>query len=150
MVYLASDHAGFELKEEIKKYLGELGVEVEDMGAFEINPDDDYPDFVRPVAQKVALRQAQGESNAYGIVLGGSGQGEAIAANKVQGIRTAVYYGGSLDIVKLSRAHNDANILSLGARFLTAEQAKEAVRLWIETPFEGGRHERRIRKIESV
>ena len=150
MVYLASDHAGFELKEEIKQYLLGLGMEVEDMGAFEINPDDDYPDFVRPVAQKVALRQAQGESNAYGIVLGGSGQGEAIAANKVQGIRTAVYYGGSLDIVKLSRAHNDANILSLGARFLTAEQAKEAVRLWIETPFEGGRHERRIRKIESV
>ena len=156
MVYLASDHAGFELKEEIKKYLGELGVEVEDMGAFEINPDDDYPDFVILAAQRVA----EDPKNNRGIIFGGSGQGEAIAANKVQGIRAAVYYGpsyakasegkGSLDIVKLSRQHNDANILSLGARFLTAEQAKEAVRLWLETPFEGGRHERRIRKIESV
>ena len=145
MVYLASDHAGFELKEKIKKYLGELGVEVEDMGAFEINPDDDYPDFVILAAQRVA----EDPKNNRGIIFGGSGQGEAIAANKVQGIRGAVYYGGSLDIVKLSRAHNDANILSLGARFLTAEQAKEAVRLWLETPFEGGRHERRIGKISK-
>ena len=145
MVYLASDHAGFELKEEIKKYLLDLGMEVEDMGAFAFDADDDYPDFVRPAAQAVA----NDPERSRGIVLGGSGQGEAIAANKVQGIRAAVYYGGSLDIVKLSRAHNDVNILSLGARFLTVDQAKDAVRLWLETPFEGGRHERRINKIKG-
>ena len=146
MIYLASDHAGFELKEEIKKYLLGLGMEVEDMGAFRFDPDDDYPDFVRLAAQAVA----NDPERSRGIVLGGSGQGEAIAANKVQGIRAAVYYGGPLDIVKLSRTHNDANILSLGARFLTAEQAIEAVKVWLATPFEGGRHERRILKIEKL
>lgn len=146
MIYLASDHAGFELKEEIKKYLGELGMEVEDMGAFSLDPADDYPDYVIPAAKKVS----EDPENNRGIVLGGSGQGEAIAANKVKGIRAAVYYGGSLDIVKLSRQHNDANILSLGARFLTGDQAKEAVKVWLETKFEGDRHERRIKKIQAL
>ncbi len=150
MIYLGADHAGFELKEEIKTYLGELGYEVQDEGAFELNPNDDYPDFVIPVAEKVALRQAQGENDAKGIIFGGSGQGEAIAANKIKGIRAAVYYGGSRDIVKLSRRHNNANILSLGARFVSPNEAKEAVRLWLETKFEGGRHERRILKIEKL
>ena len=148
MIYLGADHAGFDLKEEIKKYLQEQGKEVENLGAFELNPDDDYPDFVRPVAEKVALRQAQGEHNTFGIVLGGSGQGEAIVSNRLRGIRAAVYYGGSLDVIKLSRQHNNANILSLGARFLTKEQAIEAVKIWLETPFEGGRHQRRIEKID--
>ncbi len=156
MIYLASDHAGFELKEEIKKYLLDLGVEVKDMGAFKMDLDDDYPDFVIPAAQKVA----HDLKNNCGIVFGGSGQGEAITANKIKGVRAAVYYGpscakategkGSLDMVKLSRAHNDANILSLGARFLNVEQAKEAVKLWLETEFEGGRHERRINKIREI
>ncbi|HEY4510028.1 MAG TPA: RpiB/LacA/LacB family sugar-phosphate isomerase [Candidatus Paceibacterota bacterium] len=145
MIYLASDHAGFALKEKIKEYLGEFGTEVADKGAFGLDSDDDYPDFVILAAQKVA----QDLKNNRGIIFGGSGQGEAIAANKIQGIRAAVYYGGALDIVKLSRTHNNANILSLGARFLTPDQAKEAVRLWLETPFEGGRHERRIDKISK-
>ena len=159
MIYLASDHAGFELKEGIKQCLAELDLETEDMGAFHFDPDDDYPDFIIPAAKAVALRQAQafgsetqarrGEHNTYGIVFGASGQGEAIAANKVRGIRAAVYYGGSLDLVKLSRAHNDANVLSLGAKFLTLEEAKEAVKLWLETGFDGGRHERRIEKIKT-
>jgi len=166
MIYLASDHAGLKLKEEIKNYLVELGMEMEDLGAYQFNPDDDYPDFIIPVAKKVALRQASASAKApadkqgvFGIVFGGSGQGEAIAANKVKGIRAAVYYGpsyakasegkGSLDIVKLSRQHNNANILSLGARFLTPQQAKEAVKIWLDTAFEGGRHERRIKKIEA-
>lgn len=150
MIYLGADHAGFELKEELKKHLLEQGKKVEDLGAFELNEEDDYPDFVRPVATKVALSLSKGEKDAFGIVLGGSGQGEAIAANKVKGIRAAVYYGGSLDIVKLSRQHNNANILSLGARFLTKEQALEAVDVWLKTAFEGGNHERRIEKIERV
>src|SRR3989344_4816181 len=149
MIYLATDHAGFELKEGIKKYLGELGVETEDMGALQVDLEDDYPDFIIPAVQAVALRQAQGEHNTYGIVFGASGQGEAIAANKVQGVRAAVYYGGPLDLVKLSRSHNDANVLSLGAKFLTLEDAKEVVKLWLETGFDGGRHERRIEKIKT-
>lgn len=146
MIYLGADHAGFELKEEIKKYLQQNGFEVEDMGAFVLNSDDDYPDFIIPVARKVAENPEKNR----GIVLGGSGQGEAIVANKGKGIRAVVYYGGSLDIVKLSRQHNDANILSLGARFLSKEEAIEAVKVWLETPFEGGRHERRIQKISAI
>ncbi|MBI2642569.1 MAG: RpiB/LacA/LacB family sugar-phosphate isomerase [Candidatus Wildermuthbacteria bacterium] len=145
MIYLGSDHAGFELKEVIKNYLKEQGKEAEDLGAFELNEEDDYPDFITPVAKKVAQDPEQNR----GIVLGGSGQGEAIAANRFKGVRAAVYYGGSLDIVKLSRQHNNANILSLGARFLTKEQAIEAVDLWLKTPFEAGKHDRRIKKIES-
>jgi len=147
MIYLAADHAGFELKNQIKKYLEEeLKLEVEDMGAYEENPDDDYPDFVIPAAQKVAENPEENK----GIVLGGSGQGEAIAANKVKGVRALLYYGGSLDIVKLSRQHNDANVLSLGARFVDFEQAKKAIDIWLATEFEGGRHENRIEKIKQL
>jgi len=156
MIYLGTDHAGFELKEEIKKYLQEQGEEIEDLGAFELNLDDDYPDFIVPVAKAVALRQASASAKAtadkqgvFGIVFGGSGQGEAIVANRFKGVRAAVYYGGNLDIVKLSRQHNDANVLSLGARFLTKEQAIEVVKIWLATPFEGGRHQRRIEKIDQ-
>lgn len=145
MIYLGADHAGFELKEEIKKYLMSSGFEVEDVGAYTLDPNDDYPDFVVQAAGKVSADP----ENSRGIILGGSGQGEAIAANKVKGVRAAVYYGGSLDIVKLSRQHNDANILSLGARFVKSDEAKEAIRIWLDTPFEGGRHERRIKKIRE-
>ena len=145
MIYLGADHAGFELKEEIKKYLLEQKKDVEDLGAFELNQEDDYPDFIIPVAKKVAENPEQNQ----GIVLGGSGQGEAIASNRFKGVRAAVYYGGDKEIVRLSRAHNNTNVLSLGARFLTKEQAIEAVDLWLKTLFEGGRHEKRIEKIEQ-
>lgn len=150
MIYLGSDHAGFELKEEIKAYLKDEGREIEDLGAFALDPDDDYPDYVIPVARKVALRQAQGEHDVFGIVFGLSGQGEAIGANKVKGIRASVYYGGSLEIVKLSRLHNNANVLSLGARFLTKPEALKAVQTWLETPWENGRHKARIDKISKA
>jgi len=143
MIYLATDHAGFGLKNVIKRYLQEQGHEVEDMGAFALNEKDDYPDFVIPAAQKVA----QNPRENFGIVFGASGQGEAIAANKVKGIRAAVYYGGSLELVAKARQHNDANVLSLGARYLTAEEAIDAVETWLKSEFEGGRHERRIEKI---
>ena len=146
MIYLATDHAGFELKEKIKAYLGELGEVVEDMGAFSVDPDDDYPDFIIPAAQKVA----EDPDHNKGIVLGGSGQGEAIAANKIKGVRALLYYGGQPDIVKLARQHNNANVLSLGALFVTEEEAKEAIKLWLETDFEGGRHERRVDKINKL
>jgi len=146
MIYLASDHAGFELKEKLKKYLQEeLGQETRDMGAFAIDDNDDYPDFIIPTAQKVAEDPERNRA----IILGGSGQGEAIAANKVKGIRAAVYYGGSMELVERSRSHNNANILSLGARFISDKEAKDAVKIWLETEFEGGRHERRINKISE-
>jgi len=143
MIYLATDHAGFALKEEVKSYLVELGMDVEDMGAHTMNPDDDYPDFIALAAHKVTENP-----ESMGIVFGGSGQGEAMVANKVKGVRAAVYYGSSLDIVSLSRQHNNANILSLGARFVSPDEAKEAVRIWLKTGFEGGRHQRRVQKIE--
>ena len=146
MIYLASDHAGFELKEKLKKYLQEeLGQETHDMGAFAIDNNDDYPDFIIPTAQKVA----EDPERNRGIISGGSGQGEAIAANKVKGIRAAVYYGGSMELVERSRSHNNTNILSLGARFISDKEAKDAVKIWLETEFEGGRHERRINKISE-
>lgn len=145
-IYLGADHAGFELKEEIKKYLADLGMEAEDVGAHHLDPEDDYPDFILPAAKKVA----EDPENNKGIIFGGSGQGEALVANKVKGVRAAVYYGGPLDIVKLSRKHNNANILSLGARFLAPEQAKEAVKVWLETSFDGERHARRIEKIKQI
>lgn len=144
-IFLASDHAGFELKGKIKAYLEGLGNEVFDKGPTELNPDDDYPDFIAPVAQAVV----DSAKKARGVILGGSGQGEAMVANRVPGIRAAVYYGGDTKIVKLSREHNDSNILSLGARFLSEEEAIAAVKIWLATPFsKEERHERRILKID--
>ena len=145
-IIIGSDHAGFELKGKIKKYLDGLGFEYEDVGPKSLDPSDDYPDYIILAAKKVA-ENLEGNK---GIVIGGSGQGEAITANKVKGVRAAVYYGGSLDIVKLSRTHNDSNVLSLGARFLTHEEAIEAVKVWLETAFKNEeRHKRRIEKIRA-
>lgn len=140
-LYIASDHAGYELKQKLTPYLRELGHEVEDEGPESFDPEDDYPDFVQACARQVA------STGTLGIVIGGSGQGEAMAANRISGVRAAVFYGGSLDFVKLAREHNDANILSLGARFVPEAMAKEAVKLFLETPFSGDtRHIRRIAK----
>jgi ribose 5-phosphate isomerase B len=145
-IYLASDHAGFELKNHLADYLTSLGFTIIDKGPFTLNPTDDYPDFVRLVTEEILKNPDQSR----GIVLGGSGQGEAVEANRFKGIRAAVYYGGSLDIIKLSREHNNSNILSLGARFLTHTEAEEAVKLWLETRFsEELRHRRRIEKLDS-
>lgn len=149
-IYLAGDHAGFALKEEIKQYLVGRGFSVQDFGPVSFDPGDDYPDFVIPMAKAVALRQAQGEHDAFGIVFAGSGQGEAIAVNKIRGVRAAVYYGGPLDIVRFSRKDNDANVLCLGARFIIKEEMIDAITLWLETKFEGGRHERRLKKIDQI
>lgn len=141
-IYIGTDHAGFELKEKLKKWLGNSGHEVIDKGAFEYNEEDDYTDFVIPAAESVA-----GDNNSVGIILGGSGQGEAMAANGIPGIRAIVYYGGTLDIVKLGREHNDANVLSLGARFLLFWKTKRAVKMFLNTKFSGkGKYERRIEK----
>lgn len=140
-IIIATDHAGFELKEKVKAFL-EGDHEVEDMGSFEYDKNDDYPDFIKPAAEKVT------EENCKGIIFGWSGQGEAIAANRIKGARAAVYYGGNMEIIKLSREHNDANILSIGAGFVDEEEAKKAITLWLETKFLGEeRHKRRIDKI---
>lgn len=143
-IYIGTDHAGYDLKEKIKTYLGELGYEVEDKGAILNNPEDDYPDFIKPVAEAVSI-----DTESKGIILGGSGQGEAICANRTKSIRATVWYGGNLEIVKLGREHNNANILSLGARFINEEEAKNAVKTFLETKFSGNeRHVRRLNKID--
>ncbi len=144
-IHIATDHAGFEIKESIKTWLIASGHTVIDHGAFSYDTDDDYPDFVIPCAEAVA-----NDLSSLGIIFGGSGQGEAFAANKIAGIRAGVYYGGNLEIVKLLKEHNNANILSLGARFLSLEYAQEAITLFLETNFSGDeRHVRRINKIEQ-
>ena len=145
VVYIASDHAGFELKNKLIEFLFDLGYKVRDIGPYGYNEDDDYPDFVIPCVIEVSKRS---DDNVVGIVIGGSGQGEAIAANKVKGIRAVVYYGGDKKIITLSKEHNDANVLSLGARFISTRKAKNVVKLWLETKFEKeDRHVRRLRKI---
>ena len=146
MIYLATDHAGFELKEEIKKFLVGEGYKVEDFGALNLDPEDDYPDFISKAAEAVSK-----DPQSKGIILGGSGQGEAIVANKFPNIRAAVYYGYETQIPELTRQHNDSNILSLGARFLSVNEALTAVKLFLETPFSNQeRHVRRIEKIKNI
>lgn len=142
-IFIGSDHGGYELKEELKGFLEELGYEVEDMGAHTLDPDDDYPDFIFPTAEKVA----QNPGN-MGIVIGRSGNGEAMAANKVKGIRAALCWNE--EIARKAREHNDANVLSLGADFVSVEKAKKIVKTFLETPFSGEeRHKRRLQKIAN-
>lgn len=145
MIYIGSDHAGYELKEKLKIYVQELGYQIEDKGAFSLNNEDDYPDFVKQVAKAVA----DNNSN-IGIIIGGSGQGEAMCVNKFKGIRAIVYYGHSRKMIRITREHNNANILSIGARFLSTGSAKRAVKIFLKTPFSNDeRHIRRINKLET-
>lgn len=174
-IFLGSDHRGFELKEKIKSWFSEWGYEYEDMGAFEYDKDDDYVDFISKVAQKVS----EDPANNKGIVLGMTGQGEAMVANKFKGVRAVVFYGPSFklkgfkawmlalsqgggmavkimrdqltEILKLSREHNDSNILSLGASFVEGKDAKYFIKFWLETNFSNEeRHIRRINKIKNI
>jgi ribose 5-phosphate isomerase B len=157
-IFIAADHAGFALKNALIEHIRTLGYEIEDMGAHTLEPEDDYPDVMTPLAQKVAA-----SPDARGIVVGGSGQGEAMCCNRVPGVRAAVFYGpmrvtAALDIegghsedgydaVRLPRRHNGANVLSIGARFVSGTEADEAVRIFLETPFSGSpRHARRLAK----
>jgi len=146
-IFLGTDHAGFYLKEKIKQWLSEWEYEYEDMGAFAYNEQDDYPDFIRPAARKVS----EDLENNRAVVLGGSGQGEAIVCNRYKGVRATVYAARQLDLelVKLTREHNDSNVFSIGARFVPEDDAKQVIKLWLETPFPGEeRHKRRIAKID--
>lgn len=158
-IYLTGDHAGFRLKKALAEHLPVLGYDVIDLGPTELDPEDDYPDYVNPLAARIAE-----EPDAVGIILAGSGQGEAMAANRIQGVRAAVFYGkmaavdaldaegghtqDGYDTVRLARRHNNANILSIGARFVSPEDADAAVRIFLTTPFDNDapRHERRLGK----
>lgn len=139
-IAIGSDHAGFEYKEKIRALLAGLGEEVKDFGTFSTEPVD-YPLFIRPTAEAVASGEFE-----RGIVLGGSGNGEAMVANKVRGVRCTLCW--SLETARLAREHNDSNVLSLGQRMIPEELALEIVRVWLATPFAGGRHARRVALIE--
>lgn len=143
-IYLASDHRGLELKEKLKIFLTEKGYELDDCGAFDYDKDDDYPDFISAAAEKVAK-----DEGSMGIIIGKSGAGEAICANKIKGIRATV--GFSRENVVFTRDDNDANVLSLGTAFVSEEEAKQFVFLFLETPFsQDERHKRRIEKIAQL
>ena len=161
-IFLASDHAGFYLKEKVKTYLRDKGYEIEDCGAYELNIDDDYPDFIGKASEGVSRNP-----ESRGIVFGGSGQAEAMVANKFPNVRCALFYTPSVpvlpaditgristdpfEMIRLTREHNDANMLSLGARFLKEEDVFRIVDMWIETPFSNdARHVRRLNKIKQI
>lgn len=145
-IFIASDHAGFELKNVLLEHLKKSGFDVKDFGPEKFDKDDDYPDFIFPVAKEIS----ENSDGVMGIIIGGSGQGEAMVANRFKNVRTTVFYGGDESVVKVSREHNDSNILSLGARFLTEKEAISAVNLWLKTSFSGdSRHIRRLSKIDS-
>ncbi len=158
-VYLATDHTGFELKNKVKEFLQKEGYEVEDCGAYEFNKDDDYPDFISKAAQK-----ASNNPDGVGIIFGGSGQGEAMVANKYPNVRCALFYGPALpvravditgrqssdpfEILRLTREHNHANVLSIGIRFLSDKDILKAIKIWLETPFSS--EERHVRRVEKI
>ena len=141
-ISLGTDHAGFRYKEKVKGLLTELGHEVKDFGTFDEEPVD-YPVFIRPAAEAVARGECE-----RGIVFGGSGNGEAMAANKVHGVRCALCWNE--EVAQLSRQHNDANVLSIGQRVIAEDLVLKIVRIWLDTPFEGGRHERRVEQLNAM
>ena len=153
-IFVGTDHAGYVLKEKLVAHLKGHGYEVVDKGAFEYDEHDDYPDFVVPVAREVS----KAPDTTRGIIMGATGEGEAIAANKFPHVRAVVYYGTATcvvddeaDIIVRSREHNNSNILSLGARYLTEEDMLSSVNLWLTTPFrDGERHIRRLAKIDQI
>ena len=141
-ISLGTDHAGFRYKEKVKALLTELGHEVKDFGTFS-EESVDYPVFIRPAAEAVA----RGECD-RGIVFGGSGNGEAMVANKVHGVRCALCWNE--EVAQLSRQHNDANVLSLGQRVIAEDLVLKIVRVWLDTPFEGGRHQKRVEQLNAM
>ncbi len=148
-IYVASDHAGFSLKEEVRSYLEDKQHEVFDCGALTLEEGDDYPNYMALASERVQADAMHDPS--FAIIFGGSGQGEAIVANRYRHVRAIVYAGGNLELVKLGREHNDANILSIGARFVTLLEAIQAIELFLTTPFSHAeRHADRIIQIEEV
>ncbi len=147
ILHIASDHAGLTHKNELVLWLKENGYQVIDHGALEYNAEDDFPDFISLVAEAVSTNP----ENSLGIIFGGSGQGEAIIANRYPNVRAIVFYGGPQAIIELSRTHNDANVISFGARFVTVEEVKAGVLLWLKTaPLTEEKYQRRNQKIEAI
>lgn len=147
MIYLATDHAGFEHKEHLKEYLINAGHDVSDMGSYEMDSIDDFPDFISKAAEAVS-KDPEGSK---AIIFGGSGQGEAMMANRFAYVRAAVFYGGPEEIITLSREHNNANVLSIGARFIEKSDVISLVELWLKTDFTfDERHIRRIDKLAKL
>jgi ribose 5-phosphate isomerase B len=161
-IYLATDHAGLEVKNKVIEYLKSLGYETEDCGPFEFDKNDDYPDLISKAAKKVSENPEE-----FGIVFGGSGQGEAMVSNKFKNVRCALFYSLAIpaqaidisgnkstdpyEMLKLTREHNNSNMLSIGTRFLTEEQIITAIKIFLESPFPGDeRHARRIEKIKAI
>ena len=160
LIYFASDHAGYELKSALVEYVRALGHDVEDCGAHVFDAGDDYPEIIARAARKLSADSIAGKGS-RAIVVGASGQGEAMVANRFRGVRCALYYGKAgeqkdmsgkeLDMIASVREHNNANALSLGARFITEGEAKQAVEKWLKTPFSGEeRHTRRIKQIDEL
>lgn len=144
-IFLGADHRGFDLKEKLKEWLKDHGYAVEDLGAYKLDPQDDYPDFAFAVAEKVA--EPSGENR--GILICGSGAGMDIAANKIRGIRATVSW--SVESAEHMRAHDDVNVISIAADWTSPETAREIVRVFLDTPFSGGeRHIRRLNKIKEI
>ena len=147
VIHLACDHAGFAHKEAVRAWLCSLGLSVVDHGAYAYNPDDDFPDFISPAAAAVAKSP---ETNCA-LMFGGSGQGEAMVANRFAHVRATVYYGGPDDILLLSREHNDANVLSIGARFVSVDDTKRVAWIWLTTePARATKYDRRNQKVEAI
>ena len=161
-VYIATDHTGFEVKNKVKDFLIKEGYEVKDFGAFTYDKNDDFPDFISKAAEAVSE-----DYESRGIIFGGSGQAEMMLANKYKGVRAALFYSAipplqaaditgrqsndPYEMIKLTRLHNNANILSIGTRFLTEEDIFKAIKIWLETPFSNdARHVRRIEKIKQI
>ncbi|OGL35073.1 hypothetical protein A3F65_01895 [Candidatus Saccharibacteria bacterium RIFCSPHIGHO2_12_FULL_47_16b] len=161
-IALATDHAGYEQLKELKSYLQSLGHECEDFGPKQYDPDDDYPDFIMPAAKAVAAGQCQ-----FGIILGRSGQAEAMAANRIKAVRCGLYYGPAVpieavdasgetstdpyEVIKKSRQHNDANMFAIAASYVSVDEMKKVIKAWLETPFSNEpRHIRRHQKLDEA
>jgi ribose 5-phosphate isomerase B len=160
-IALATDHAGFDKLKEFRSYLESLGHECVDYGPKELDPADDYPDFIFPAAKAVAAGGCE-----VGFIMGGSGEGEIMAANRIKGVRCGLFYGPAkaveavdikggeasddFEILRLNRRHNKGNMLSFGARFVDMENMKKAAKIWLDTEYEGGRHDQRIAKLDEV
>ncbi|HEY4482952.1 MAG: ribose-5-phosphate isomerase [Candidatus Yanofskybacteria bacterium RIFCSPLOWO2_02_FULL_47_9b] len=144
-IIIGADHAGYELKEKLKPWLSEAGHEVVDVGAYVLDAEDDYPDFVKPLVEEVL--KAPDETR--GIFCGGSGQGEALMSNRSKGIRAVVYAHNDMEMVKVIRTDSNSNVLSIGARFVSETEVKQAIGKWLSTPFDSAsRHARRLAKID--
>lgn len=147
VIHLASDHAGFAHKDAVREWLLSLGVTVIDHGAHTLNAEDDFPDFISLAAAAVSKTPEASQA----LIFGGSGQGEAMIANRYPHVRATVYYGGPDDILRLSREHNDANVLSIGARFVSIDEAKRIAWIWLTSePERAPKYDRRNQKIEAI